>query len=123
MSDEMIRHLARRGGVIHISFNPELVSEDVRSFRGDRSTPRPRAHLSQVAEHICHVIDVAGEDAVGIGSDFDGIEDVPQQLEDVSRFPGLTQALLNRGLTPACIQKLHFLNTMRVMNQVVQAKA
>src|SRR5204862_189798 len=57
----------------------------------------PKATLAQVADHIEHVRDVAGIDAVGLGSDFDGITEVPVGLEDVSKFPDLIAELLRRG--------------------------
>src|SRR3989441_12007501 len=57
----------------------------------------PKATLAQVADHIEHIRDVAGVDAVGLGSDFDGITEVPVGLEDVSKFPDLLAELLRRG--------------------------
>jgi len=57
----------------------------------------PRATVAMVADHIEHVIKVAGVDAVGLGTDFDGIEDPPIGLEDVSKLPRLTEELLRRG--------------------------
>ena len=62
---------------------------------------------------------VTGIDHVGIGSDFDGIPDVPAGLEDVSKMPNLTAALLKRGYTDADIQKIMGGNVLRVLKEVV----
>ncbi len=64
-----------------------------------------RASLSDVVDHIDHVRKIAGIDAIGIGSDFNGITCTPQGLDDVSKFPNLTRALLERGYSETDIQK------------------
>ena len=74
---------------------------------------RPRAKLAQVADHIEHVRKVAGVDHVGIGSDFDGIETVPEGLEDVSMFPQLFAELIRRGWSDADLKKLAGQNLLR----------
>ena len=66
----------------------------------------PRAQWTKAVEHIEHVIQVAGEDAVGLGTDFDGIEDPPIGLEDVSLLPRLTEELLRRGHSEARVKKV-----------------
>jgi membrane dipeptidase len=71
--------------------------------------------LSQVADHIDHIKQVAGVDHVGLGSDFDGIGDAPVGLEGVDRFPALLQELMRRGWTDADIGKLAGENVLRVM--------
>ena len=71
--------------------------------------------VHHVADHIDHIVKVAGIDHVGIGSDFDGISTVPKQLEDVSMYPVLTQVLLDRGYQEADIHKVMSGNIMRVM--------
>src|SRR6185295_20082246 len=58
---------------------------------------RPRTSWTKAVDHIEHVIQVAGPQAVGLGSDFDGIEDPPEGLDDVSKLPALTAELLRRG--------------------------
>jgi len=55
---------------------------------------------------------------VGIGSDFDGIQCAPAGLENVTRFPNLTRALLERGYTEAQLRKIYGGNTLRLMRQV-----
>ena len=77
--------------------------------------PRPRATLSQVADHIEHIRQVAGIDHVGLGSDFDGIEDTPVGLEGVDKYPALLQELMRRGWADADIAKVAGENVLRVM--------
>jgi membrane dipeptidase len=77
--------------------------------------PRPAATLAQVADHIEHIRQVAGVDHVGLGSDFDGIEDTPIGLEGVDRYPALLEELMRRGWTDAEIGKLAGDNLLRVM--------
>ena len=66
----------------------------------------PRAQWTKVVDHIERVIQLAGEDAVGLGTDFDGIEDPPIGLEDVSLLPRLTEELLRRGHSEARVRKV-----------------
>ena len=80
-----------------------------------------RATLAQVVDHIDHIRKIAGIDAIGIGSDFDGVECVPEGLEDVSKFPNLTRALLERGYSAEDIRKIYGGNFLRVMRAVEMA--
>jgi membrane dipeptidase len=73
------------------------------------------ATLADVVEHIDHVRKIAGIDAIGIGTDFNGVECVPQGLEDVSKFPNLTRALLEKGYKEDDIRKIYSGNLLRVM--------
>jgi membrane dipeptidase len=75
-----------------------------------------------VVEHIDHVVKIAGIGAVGIGSDFDGVTCTPTGLEDVSKFPNLTRALLEKGYTPDDIRKIYGGNTLRLMRAVERAR-
>src|SRR5437667_172248 len=75
----------------------------------------PKATLAQVADHIEHIRDVAGVDAVGLGSDFDGITEVPVGLEDVSKFRDLIAELLRRGWSEQDVKKVAGLNALRVL--------
>jgi membrane dipeptidase len=81
----------------------------------EREHPRPSATLGQVADHIEHIRAVAGIDHVGLGSDFDGIDDAPVGLEGVNRYPALIVELMRRGWTDADIAKLAGGNVLRVM--------
>lgn len=142
MTDDMIRALARKGGVVQINFGCEFLSQrsadagarfqeksDSAKSEAERSALRavyrkkvPRATLDDVVAHIDHVVKLAGVDAAGIGSDFDGIECAPAGLDDVSKFPNLTRALLARGYSAADIQKIYGGNILRVM-RAVEAEA
>jgi membrane dipeptidase len=79
--------------------------------------PIPTGSVHDVVDHIEHVIKIAGVDHVGIGSDFDGINSVPKQLEDVSYYPYITQELLNRGHSKEEIIKILGGNVLRVMRK------
>jgi membrane dipeptidase len=68
---------------------------------------------------INHIVRLIGVDHVGIGSDFDGIPIVPQGLEDVSKMPALTAALMHRGYSESDVRKIMGENFMRVIRQVV----
>ncbi len=138
--DSILRRLPANGGVVMVTFVPSFVSAEYHEFdnrlealrlanKGDsvaaraaiaeytRSNPRPKALLSQVADHIEHVRKVAGVDHVGIGSDFDGITDTPVGLEDVSKFPALFAELARRGWSDADLRKLAGENVLRAMER------
>ncbi len=73
--------------------------------------------VGRVADHVVHMISVAGEEHVGLGSDFDGIASVPAGLEDCSRLPALAEALADRGLPPRVIEQVFAGNWLRVLDQ------
>jgi D-alanyl-D-alanine carboxypeptidase (penicillin-binding protein 5/6) len=83
--------------------------------------PVDRGSIHDVVDHIDYLVRQAGIDHVGIGSDFDGIDMVPGQLEDVSTYPRITQELLSRGYKPPQIQQILGGNLMRVFRAVEQA--
>lgn len=129
MSDEMIVAMAKKGGVIQINFGCEFLSQK----SADTSTwtnpalkavqPKPEivpATLADAVAHIRHVVRIAGIDAVGIGSDYDGVGCVPIGLEDNSKFPALTRALLETGFAAADIRKIYGENMLRVMRAAEQ---
>lgn len=82
----------------------------------------PRATLADVVKHINHVVAIAGVDAVGLGSDFDGISCAPVGLDSVDQWPNLTRALLEEGYTGEEIRKIYGENTLRVMEAVERAR-
>jgi membrane dipeptidase len=137
--DSILKMTRANGGVVMVNFNPGFVSEAVRVY-GDSVQARaralraggldsvrvadsvkawtargPKATLAQVADHIEHIRAVAGVDAVGLGSDFDGITEVPVGLEDVSKFPDLIAELLRRGWSEQDVRKVAGLNALRVL--------
>jgi len=79
--------------------------------------PMPRGTIHHVVDHIDHIVKVAGIDHVGLGSDFDGVPQVPEQLDDVSCYPVITQELLNRGYSPAEIHQILGGNVIRALRQ------
>jgi membrane dipeptidase len=144
MSDEMIAAMAKKRGVIQINFGCEFISQrsaDASSWSNpairkkfaalppaerrkairDNDAKMPRATLDEVVAHIDHAVKVGGIDAVGIGSDYDGVTCVPEGLEDVSRFPNLTRALVARGYTTEQIAKIYGGNTLRVMRETARS--
>jgi membrane dipeptidase len=139
--DSILARLPRNGGMVMVTFVPAFVSpeaaawdaqarehfEQLKASVSDTAErrrlndewkaahPQPPATLKQVADHIEHVRDVAGIDHVGIGSDFDGIDTVPQGLEDVSKFPELFAELIRRGWSDSDLKKLAGQNLLRVL--------
>jgi len=109
MTDEMIAAMAKKGGVIQINFYCNFLTKN-----------KP-ATLADVVAHIDHAVKVGGVDHVGIGSDFDGISCAPVGLEDVSKFPSLTRALLEKGYSAGDIRKIYGANLLRVMRAVEHA--
>ena len=140
IDDAMLRALADRDGVVLINFfdamvNPHLdaaVMADVRSrLPGDTLTHLwntvytvkaerglPGATIEDVLDHIDHAVEVAGIDHVGLGSDFDGVFDLPAGLEDVTKLPYITYALLQRGYSEQAIYKILGGNLLRLLEAV-----
>ncbi len=151
MNDDMIKALGKNGGVIQINFGSAFLDSTVRAgneinrkklqalldekglkqsdslakpivedFR--KNNPSLYADVEIVANHIDHVVKLAGIDHVGIGSDYDGVGDsLPTGLKDVSQYPNLIYALLKRGYTEEDIAKICYKNVWRVWNQVEAA--
>jgi len=124
MNDEMIVALAKKGGVVQINFGCEFLSQKsadssgwIHPELGERA-PVARASLEDVVAHIEHIRKIAGVDAIGIGSDYDGVECTPVGLDDVSKFPALTRALKAKGYKDADIRKIYGGNVLRVMRAV-----
>jgi membrane dipeptidase len=140
MTDEMIVALAKKGGVVQVNFNCGFLSQKsadagktvqsstLPGSKGEDATIAeyrkkvPPATLADVVAHIEHIVKIAGVGAVGIGSDFDGVFCTPVGLEDVSKFPNLTRALLEKGYSADDIRKIYGENTLRVM-RAVEAEA
>jgi membrane dipeptidase len=140
MSDDMIRKLAENGGVIQINFGTYFINGDHQQKMSkawdniDRSNMTseerttyiknymlendvPKGHVEEVANHIDHVVELVGIDHVGIGSDYDGVSNLPEGLNDVSMYPNLIRILLERGYTEEDIQKIWSGNFLRVWKQ------
>jgi membrane dipeptidase len=102
LDDAQIRALAARGGVMGLNFYPGFV----------HSGPTGVEH---VLRHADHVLSLVGDAHLGIGSDFDGIEETPEGLEDVTRLPDLAEAMLRRGYPEATVRRIMGENMRRVL--------
>jgi membrane dipeptidase len=103
--------------------DPAKLKSELDALAEEEKKAQVRATLADVVAHIDHVRQIAGIDAIGIGSDFDGITCAPEGLDDVSRFPNLTRALLEKGYSTSDIKKIYGGNTLRVMRQVQKVAA
>ncbi|MFC1852480.1 dipeptidase [candidate division CSSED10-310 bacterium] len=110
IDDLMIVKLAENGGVIQVNFY--YLNEP------DPHHPDQLATVSDMVDHIDHIVSVAGVDYVGIGSDFDGGGQLADCF-DVSEMPNITRELIQRGYTEKEIQKIWGGNLMRVMSEVL----
>jgi membrane dipeptidase len=140
--DPVLARLPANGGVCMITFVPAFVSPacrewelefiaeverqglDHRNWAGLKEVrqefqarnPQPKASLHDVVEHAEHVREVAGIDHIGIGGDYDGVDRLPEGLEDVSCYPALIAALLDRGWSQPDCGKLAHGNLVRVLH-------
>jgi membrane dipeptidase len=147
--DEILARLAGNGGLCMITFVPAFVSQRCRDwdlalaaemdrqgvdhrdlsirrqFRGQWAAthPRPEATLADVVAHAEHVREVAGIDHIGLGGDYDGVDGLPAGLEDVSSYPALIDALLDRGWSEPDCSKLTCGNLLRVLQDAESAAA
>jgi membrane dipeptidase len=100
---------------------PEKAEADYAAWL--KAHPAPQVTLSEVADHIVHIAQVAGVDHVGLGSDFDGVgEALPAGLQDVATYPALLAELMRRGWSDADIAKLAGGNVLRVMRAAERVK-
>lgn len=147
MNDDMIKRLGENGGVIQINFGSTFVdaesrkkSEEIRDHIGNWMAENNLTYqdsaaqayienymeenpaystVKKVADHIDHVVQIAGVDHVAFGSDFDGVGDtLPTGLKDASDYPNLIAELLERGYTEEDIEKICYKNVFRVWNEV-----
>lgn len=144
--DAILKRIPANGGVIMVNFYSGFVVADAvrqnREAQADlqrkhpepaeyqralrehnRAHPMPRGTVRDVADHIEHIIRVAGVDHVGIGSDFDGITSTPLGLEDVSTYPRLTEELLNRNIAEADVHKILGGNALRALRRAGEVAA
>ena len=85
--------------------------------------PVQRGTVHDVVEHIDHMVKVAGIDHVGLGADYDGVDMLPKQLEDVSTYPVITQLLIDRGYSEEDIHKIMSENILRVIREAEKVAA
>ncbi len=153
MTDDMIKALAAKGGVIQINYHMGFLSQEYRNATSNPKSVKklnaeikkrcgaseacqiregeqmarklveqgkaPRVDWTKIVEHIDHAVKLAGADHVGLGSDFDGAN-MPYGLEDASKLPKITEALLRKGYSESDIRKILGGNTLRVMEQAEQ---
>ena len=101
---------------------PDGIQRAMREARQQAGTENsPRATLADVVKHINHAVEIGGIDHVGLGSDFDGIDCAPVDLDSVDKWPNLTRALLEQGYTAEDIRKIYGENTLRLMEAVERA--
>ena len=145
LSDDMIAKMKANGGVIMINYYPNFLdstarklsaqlddlleskgldAEDpaaepiIKKFREENPSP---VDIKTVANHIDHVVKIAGIDHVGLGSDYDGVGgNLPRGLEDVSTYPALIHELLKRGYSDSDVEKVCSGNLFRVWNKVIE---
>ncbi|AXB48109.1 dipeptidase [Amycolatopsis albispora] len=101
--DDVLARLAGNGGVCMVTFVPKFVS-------GNESVG-----VEDVVAHLEHAREVAGIDHIGVGGDYDGVKSLPAGLEDVSKYPVLFGALLDRGWSEDDCAKLAGRNVLRVL--------
>jgi len=150
MTDDMLRALAKNGGVVGINFNSGFIEKAFNQRSDDYDKQHPKnavkhenflndpegeaaANYQQdygspsgaepptfemLIEHIDHAVKVAGIDHVGLGSDFDGVPSLPKGIEDVSKLPHITEALLKKGYSEEDVKKILGGNFMRVIREV-----
>ena len=146
VTDDMLRALAKNGGVIGICFGMGFINpKDAEKLRAATATEAEApaltgreldlyaaenaqkllgtraevvATVDDVADHVDHAVKIAGIDHVGIGSDFDGIAAAANGLEDVSKMPALVAVLLERGYSETDLKKIFGENHLRVVREV-----
>ena len=126
--DSILARLPQNGGVVMVTFVTSFISSRRKAWSDSSaawraSHPAPPVTLGEVADHIEHIRKVAGVDHVGIGSDFDGIEETIVGLEDVSSFPALFAELARRGWTETELRKLAGENILRVLARAERVAA
>lgn len=120
--DDVMRLLGDNGGVIMIAFVPMFLSAEYNEwFKGGRVGPRPGMTVDHLADHVEHARDVAGIDHIGLGSDYDGFDDFPDGMQDVSGFAVLIDRLAERGWSAEDLAKLMGNNVLRVLDETSAA--
>jgi membrane dipeptidase len=119
MTDDMIRALGGKGGVIMINYSRSFLSDELYQA-GLNNVPmaqRPTVSWEKIVEHIDHAAKLVGAAHVGLGSDFDGTT-VPDGMDDVSMLPKITAALLDKGYSEQDVKNILGENILRLLERV-----
>jgi membrane dipeptidase len=119
MTDDMIRALGGKGGVIMINYSRSFLSNELYEA-GLKNVPqaeRPTVSWEKIVEHIDHAAKLVGASHVGLGSDFDGTT-VPDGMDDVSMLPKITAALLDKGYSEQDVKNILGENILRLLERV-----
>ena len=108
LTDQQLRALAKHKGVVGVNFYPRFLRETGPATRED------------VVRHICHIAEVAGVETVGLGSDFDGITEVPKGLEHVGDYSYLIDDLTKVGFSTKEVEQISGRNFMRLLSNVLK---
>lgn len=108
LTDDQLRAIAQVKGVVGVNFYPAFL------------TPDSQAQCADVIRHICHIVEVAGIDTVGLGSDFDGISCTPTGLDHVEDVPKIATALRDIGFSVTDVEKIMYKNFMRLLLDVIK---
>lgn len=104
LSDDMIRAIAEKGGLIGVNFYPYFVNEN------------GIATAEDIVRHIQHIICVGGEDVVAIGTDFDGFDEGQLELEHIGQMEVLYKAMKKAGIKESLMEKIGYKNAMKIFN-------
>ncbi|XP_064641196.1 dipeptidase 1-like [Lineus longissimus] len=113
--DDVLKLVADNGGVVMVNFYSNYIN-------CGPAYNQTLANISQVADHIEHIKNTAGSDHVGIGADYDGVDVLPEGLEDVSKYPDLFAELIDRGWNDEDLQKLAGKNLVRVFKKAEEVR-
>jgi len=108
LTDLQLRALAKHKGVVGVNFYPQFLRETGPATRED------------VVRHICYIAEVAGVETVGLGSDFDGIGEVPKGLEHVGDYPYLIEDLIKAGFSSQEVEQILGRNFIRLLMNVLK---
>lgn len=144
LTDEMVRAVAERGGVIGVNLYSGFLSQEFsdkeqeheEALKRDPAAKErtwdetgelisafhsslPRPPLSLVVDHVRRLIEVGGEDCVGLGGDLDGCDSLPQGVDGVADYPKIAAVLVEAGLTAAQVRKVCHENFARVFGEIL----
>lgn len=125
LTDEMIKALTEKGGVMGVNYVPFFLTDvDLAKLRAGDDEEKKKADsisVERVVDHVDHIVQVTGTtDNIGLGSDFDGVPMIAKGLEDASKLPNMTKALIARGYSDNEIEKILGRNFLRVIKKVLK---